>query len=72
MHVPLLLVSFTTSRSEDEIDILLRGTPSKRQRVRQQSLGMESSSEDEFEKEMEKDLNCAMKCMHSGLSKGTV
>ncbi|XP_063803944.1 E2F-associated phosphoprotein isoform X2 [Pseudophryne corroboree] len=49
--------------AEDELDVLLHGTPEqKRKLIRECLTGeSESSSEDEFEKEMEKELNSTMK-----------
>ncbi|XP_069806996.1 E2F-associated phosphoprotein [Dendropsophus ebraccatus] len=54
-----------SSSSEDELDILLHGTPEqKRKLIRECLTGeSESSSEDEFEKEMEKELSSTMKTM---------
>lgn len=54
-----------TSSSEDELDVLLHGTPEqKRKLIRECLTGeSESSSEDEFEKEMEKELSSTMKTM---------
>ncbi|CAI9612228.1 unnamed protein product, partial [Staurois parvus] len=51
--------------SEDELDVLLHGTPDqKRKLIREYLTGeSESSSEDEFEKEMEKELSSTMKTM---------
>lgn len=51
------------SSSEDELDVLLHGTPDqKRKLIREYLTGeSESSSEDEFEKEMEKELSSTMK-----------
>lgn len=51
--------------SEDELDVLLHGTPDqKRKLIRECLTGeSESSSDDEFEKEMEKELNSTMKMM---------
>ncbi|XP_075047843.1 E2F-associated phosphoprotein isoform X2 [Mixophyes fleayi] len=51
------------SSSEDELDVLLHGTPEqKRKLIRECLTGeSESSSDDEFEKEMEKELNSTMK-----------
>ncbi|XP_015271884.1 PREDICTED: E2F-associated phosphoprotein [Gekko japonicus] len=51
------------SSSEDEVDVLLHGTPEqKRKLIRECLTGeSESSSEDEFQKEMEAELDCAMK-----------
>ncbi|XP_005989256.1 E2F-associated phosphoprotein [Latimeria chalumnae] len=53
------------SSSEDELDVLLHGTPDqKRKLLREYLTGeSESSSEDEFEKEMEAELNSTMKTM---------
>ncbi|XP_075783058.1 E2F-associated phosphoprotein isoform X1 [Pelodiscus sinensis] len=53
------------SSSEDEVDVLLYGTPDqKRKLIRECLTGeSESSSEDEFQKEMEAELNCTMKTM---------
>ncbi|XP_068108009.1 E2F-associated phosphoprotein [Hyperolius riggenbachi] len=54
-----------SSSSEDELDVLLHGTPDqKRKLIRECLTGeSESSSEDEFEKEMEKELSSTMKTM---------
>ncbi|XP_040268209.1 E2F-associated phosphoprotein isoform X2 [Bufo bufo] len=54
-----------SSSSEDELDVLLHGTPEqKRKLIRECLTGeSESSSEDEFEKEMEKELSSTMKSM---------
>ncbi|XP_018422550.1 PREDICTED: E2F-associated phosphoprotein isoform X2 [Nanorana parkeri] len=51
------------SSSEDELDVLLHGTPDqKRKFIRECLTGeSESSSEDDFEKEMEKELSSTMK-----------
>jgi hypothetical protein len=56
--------------SEDELDVLLHGTPDqKRKLIRECLTGeSESSSEDEFEKEMEAELNSTMKTMEDQLS----
>ncbi|KAM3918780.1 E2F-associated phosphoprotein [Leptodactylus fuscus] len=53
------------SSSEDELDVLLHGTPEqKRKLIRECLTGeSESSSEDDFEKEMEKELSSTMKTM---------
>ncbi|XP_014374438.1 E2F-associated phosphoprotein [Alligator sinensis] len=53
------------SSSEDEVDVLLHGTPDqKRKLIRECLTGeSESSSEDEFQKEMEAELDCTMKTM---------
>lgn len=58
------------SSSEDEVDVLLHGTPDqKRKLIRECLTGeSESSSEDEFEKEMEAELNSTMKTMEDQLS----
>lgn len=54
---------FSLCSSEDELDVLLHGTPDqKRKLIREYLTGeSESSSEDEFEKEMEKELSSTMK-----------
>ncbi|NP_001085682.1 E2F-associated phosphoprotein L homeolog [Xenopus laevis] len=54
-----------SSSSEDELDVLLHGTPDqKRKMIRECLTGeSESSSDDEFEKEMESELSSAMKTM---------
>ncbi|KFV78766.1 E2F-associated phosphoprotein, partial [Struthio camelus australis] len=51
--------------SEDEVDVLLHGTPDqKRKLIRECLTGeSESSSEDEFQKEMEAELNTTMRTM---------
>ena len=51
--------------SDDEIDILLHGTPEQKRKLcrRQQSKGDNSSSEDEFEKEMNAELNGHVKAL---------
>lgn len=51
--------------SEDEVEVLLHGTPEqKRKLIRECLTGeSESSSEDEFQKEMEAELDCTMKSM---------
>ncbi|XP_021518251.1 E2F-associated phosphoprotein isoform X2 [Meriones unguiculatus] len=58
------------SSSDDEVDVLLHGTPDqKRKLIRECLTGeSESSSEDEFEKEMEAELNSTMKTMEDKLS----
>lgn len=57
------------SSSEDEVDVLLHGTPDqKRKLIRECLTGeSESSSEDEFEKEMEAELNSTIKTMEDKL-----
>ncbi|XP_043930029.1 E2F-associated phosphoprotein [Protopterus annectens] len=54
-----------SSSSEDELDVLLSGTPEqKRKLLREYLTGeSESSSGDEFEKEMEAELNTTMKTL---------
>ncbi|KAM4014196.1 E2F-associated phosphoprotein [Anomaloglossus baeobatrachus] len=54
-----------SSSSEDELDILLHGTPEqKRKLIRECLTGeSESSSDDDFEKEMENELSSTMKTM---------
>ncbi|KFO78188.1 E2F-associated phosphoprotein, partial [Cuculus canorus] len=51
--------------SEDEVDVLLHGTPDqKRKLIRECLTGeSESSSDDEFQKEMEAELNTALRTM---------
>ena len=52
---------FYASSSEDEIDVILHGTPEQKRKLRRRSIGRKSSSsEDEFEKEMERELNTKM------------
>ncbi|KAM6445646.1 E2F-associated phosphoprotein [Rhynochetos jubatus] len=53
------------SSSEDEVDVLLHGTPDqKRKLIRECLTGeSESSSDDEFQKEMEAELNITMRTM---------
>ncbi|NWS73679.1 EAPP protein, partial [Crotophaga sulcirostris] len=53
------------SSSEDEVDVLLHGTPDqKRKLIRECLTGeSESSSDDEFQKEMEAELNTTMRIM---------
>ncbi|XP_015205896.2 E2F-associated phosphoprotein isoform X1 [Lepisosteus oculatus] len=53
------------SSSEDEIDVLLHGTPDQKRKLLREYLTGESasSSEDEFEKEMEAELSSTMKSM---------
>uniref|UniRef100_A0A2K5CJN4 E2F associated phosphoprotein n=1 Tax=Aotus nancymaae TaxID=37293 RepID=A0A2K5CJN4_AOTNA len=59
-----------SSSSEDEVDVLLRGTPDQKRKLIGECLTgeSESSSEDEFEKEMEAELNSTMKTMEDKLS----
>ncbi|KAM6912168.1 E2F-associated phosphoprotein [Xenentodon cancila] len=54
-----------TSSSEDELDVLLNGTPEQRKKlIREYLTGeSESSSEDEFEKEMEAELNSTLRTL---------
>ncbi|XP_039597383.1 E2F-associated phosphoprotein isoform X1 [Polypterus senegalus] len=56
-----------SSSSEDELDVLLHGTPDqKRKLLREYLTGeSESSSEDEFEKEMTAELDCTLKSLES-------
>lgn len=57
------------SSSEDEVDVLLHGTPDqKRKLIRECLTGESESSEDEFEKEMEAELNSTMKTVEDKLS----
>lgn len=60
-----IVCSLSLHSSEDELDVLLHGTPDqKRKLIRECLTGeSESSSEDEFEKEMEKELSSTMKTM---------
>ncbi|XP_054056682.1 E2F-associated phosphoprotein isoform X2 [Rissa tridactyla] len=68
------------SSSEDEVEVLLHGTPDqKRKLIRECLTGeSESSSDDEFQKEMEAELNTTMRTMEGkwklpemGTSSGT-
>uniref|UniRef100_G3T5V7 E2F associated phosphoprotein n=1 Tax=Loxodonta africana TaxID=9785 RepID=G3T5V7_LOXAF len=58
------------SSSEDEVDVLLHGTPDQKRKLLRECLTgeSESSSEDEFEKEMEAELNSTIKTMEGKLS----
>lgn len=58
------------SSSEDEVDVLLHGTPDQKRKLIRECLTGESepSSEDEFEKEMEAELNSTIKSMENKLS----
>ncbi|XP_025849135.1 E2F-associated phosphoprotein-like [Vulpes vulpes] len=58
------------SSSEDEVDVLLHGTPDQKGKLIRECLTgeSESSSEDEFEKEMEAELNSTIKTMEDKLS----
>lgn len=47
--------------SEDEIDIVLHGTPEQKRKLAKQVQGQQSSSEDEFEKEMRLELDGIIK-----------
>lgn len=47
--------------SEDEVEVILHGTPEQKRRLQRRSLAQDSSSDDEFEKEMEAELNQTMK-----------
>ncbi|KAM8807120.1 EAPP protein, partial [Eudromia elegans] len=53
------------SSSEDEVDVLLHGTPDQKRKLLRECLTgeSESSSEDEFQKEMEAELSTTMKTM---------
>lgn len=53
------------SSSEDELDILLNGTPDQKKKLLREYLTgeSESSSGDEFEKEMEEELSSTIKSM---------
>lgn len=57
--------AFHTLSSEDELDILLNGTPDQKKKlIREYLTGeSESSSGDEFEKEMEAELSSTIKSM---------
>lgn len=54
--------------SEDELDVLLNGTPEQKKKlIREYLTGeSESSSGDEFEKEMEAELSSTMRTMEGG------
>lgn len=56
---------FCLGSSEDELEVLLHGTPEqKRKLIRECLTGeSESSSDDDFEKEMEKELSSTLKTM---------
>ncbi|XP_027628383.1 E2F-associated phosphoprotein-like [Tupaia chinensis] len=58
------------SSSEDEVDVLLHGTPDQKRKLTRECLTgeSESSSEDEFEKEMEAELNSTITTMEDKLS----
>ncbi|XP_026869000.2 E2F-associated phosphoprotein [Electrophorus electricus] len=58
------------SSSEDELDVLLNGTPEQKKKlIREYLTGeSESSSGDEFEKEMEAELSSTLKSMECGWS----
>ena len=49
--------------SDDEIGVILHGTPEQKRRLRRRSLGQDSSSEDDFEKEMEEELSATVKSL---------
>ncbi|NXD05749.1 EAPP protein, partial [Nothocercus nigrocapillus] len=53
------------SSSEDEVDVLLHGTPDQKRKLLRECLTgeSESSSEDEFQKEMEAELSTTMRTM---------
>ncbi|XP_020772635.1 E2F-associated phosphoprotein [Boleophthalmus pectinirostris] len=61
------------SSSEDELEILLNGTPQQKKKlIREYLTGeSESSSADEFEKEMEAELNSTMRDMEGSWGPGT-
>ncbi|KAH0620541.1 hypothetical protein JD844_021105 [Phrynosoma platyrhinos] len=78
MHSGIIVFNISLSfSSEDEVDVLLHGTPEqKRKLIRECLTGeSESSSDDEFQKEMEAELACTMKNMEgkwkSQLTDGT-
>lgn len=58
-------VLLTRCSSEDELDVLLNGTPDQKKKlIREYLTGeSESSSGDEFEKEMEAELSSTMRTM---------
>ncbi|XP_020387930.1 E2F-associated phosphoprotein [Rhincodon typus] len=56
-----------SSSSEDELDVLLHGTPErKRKLIKEYLTGESESSEDEFEKEMAAELDSTMKIIEKG------
>lgn len=59
--------------SDDEIDILLHGTPEQKRKMcrRSSSVTKESSSEDEFEKEMNEELNGKVKVLEMERRRGS-
>lgn len=63
----IVLACFDPHSSEDELDILLNGTPDQKKKlIREYLTGeSESSSGDEFEKEMEAELSSTIKSMES-------
>lgn len=69
IHPEIMISNISSSTppcsSEDEVDVLLHGTPDqKRKLIRECLTGeSESSSDDEFQKEMEAELSCTMKNM---------
>lgn len=53
--------------SEDELDIILHGTPEQKRKLQRSLSQKDSSSEDEFEKEMNKELNARVEALESSL-----
>ncbi|KAM9842090.1 E2F-associated phosphoprotein [Aulostomus maculatus] len=62
-----------SSSSEDELDVLLNGTPDQKKKlIREYLTGeSESSSEDDFEKEMEAELSSTLRSMEETWGKST-
>jgi hypothetical protein len=57
------MIKYTFNSSDDEIDILLHGTPEQKRKMcrRNSNVTRDSSSEDDFEKELNADLNGQIK-----------
>ena len=61
-----------TFSSDDDINVILHGTPEQKRRLRRRSLGKESSSEDDFEKEMDAELDDTIRKLQSSQKQGMV
>ena len=56
-----MIALYVSSSDDDEINIILHGTPEQKRKLVKHTLGQESSSEDEYEKEMRLELDNIMK-----------
>jgi len=68
--VSLSVLAVCLFSSDDDIDVILRGTVDQQHRLMHQTVKEKSSSEDEFEKEMQSELDDKMKTIEQRWTTG--